>query len=125
MERNLLKSVSLAWLVLALLVAPVRVLASPDQSGCAMSDAHQLDSAGHHHTQSSNVDPGAGHCPQCVQPGCGDAGCHDPGCCVFHLTPGLTGGPLLFRIAVPDAYTASAAEKRASLPLSPPFRPPV
>ncbi|MGD8842675.1 MAG: hypothetical protein PVJ83_04290 [Gammaproteobacteria bacterium] len=125
MEHTLLKTVSLAWLVLALLVAPLRALASPDHSGCPMSDNRQHVSDQHHHALAGDTDPGTVHCPQCAQTGCKVGVCHHPGCCVLHLTPGPIASTLVFRVAAPDTFMAPAGEKRASLPPSPPYRPPV
>ena len=121
----MLKTVSLTWLVIALLIAPLRALAAPDPGGCPMSDSAQPVAGQHHHALADTTDADPGHCPRCAQPGCEDGACHDSGCCSLHLNLGLTGGTPVLRVQAPDVFLTMPREKQSSLPPSPPYRPPV
>jgi hypothetical protein len=128
--RTLLNNFSTAWLLLALIVAPLQAMSAPFAAGghddCPMMASgqhaaagmpHQMDHAGGGHDQSD--------CPRCSDHGCDGGQCKDSGCGTAQLQP--SAGPVVLQLErqpladpVPGYRTHFI-----SLPPSPLYRPPV
>lgn len=129
--RGLINKLAKIWLVLALAVAPLQVLASPPVSGdhafCAMH-GDQRDSAAmqmqHRHHQHTG-DQGAPHCPQCGGHNCDDGTCPGLDCCPVHAQLSMVSAMPAFGLQAVMATYADLDQKRESLPPSPLYRPPV
>jgi len=124
--HSLLKKLSIAWLVLALIVAPLQAMASPfvssSKDNCPVH-AGQPGTNGVHHQLAA--DPASPHCPQCADHGCNDGSCDDAGCCSLHIPLSVTGTALIIGIRSVLAVYPERNEKSDSLPPSPLYRPPV
>lgn len=127
----IVKKLSTAWLILALIVAPLQATAAPvapesASHPCPMAAASAPDT---HAVHSQDIQHHSGHtkapCADCQDHACGDGQCDDNSCCVFHLSLSLLSLPT---IALPDPAGTPGPDGTASLvsrPPSPHFRPPV
>jgi len=128
--RTLLNNLSTAWLLLALIVAPLQAMAAPFTAGghddCPMTQSGQHAAGGMHH-QMHHVGGGHGQtdCPQCSDNGCDGGQCKDSGCCTLYPQPST--GPVVLHIErQPVANPVHGYRTRfISLPPSPLYRPPV
>jgi hypothetical protein len=132
--RNLLNNLSTAWLLLALIVAPLQAMAAPFAGGghddCPMKKSGKHAVAGMHHGMHHQMDDaGSGHgqgdCPKCSDNGCNGDQCKDSGCGTAQLQP--SAGPVVLQLErqpVTDLVPGYRTHF-ISLPPSPLYRPPV
>jgi len=123
--RRLINKLPIAWLVLALMVAPLQAMALPvamvANDDCTMMQAHQQHSPAMH--------PIDGHaktqCGQCTNPCCDNGQCTESSCTSAHYLLSIPadslavyGNPLVS--VHPDYH-----ESTSSHAPNPPYRPPV
>ncbi len=127
--RHLLNKLSIAWLVLALIVAPLQAAAAPfvkSSKGDCASHSGQTGATGMHHQLAQDLEgAGSPHCPQCGDHGCKDGKCDDAGCCSVHIPLSVAATPLTIGIQPVPAVYPEHSEKSKSLPPSLLYRPPV
>lgn len=127
----LLNRLSTAWLVLALIVAPIQAMALPAAllpgNGCPMMfDDQPSPNTVHKPGTHTAADQGAPHCPHCVDVdhGCDD-GCAGNGCFSVHLQLSLPGSLLVFAGEPALGAYRDCNDSPASLTPPPLLRPPV
>lgn len=128
--RRLLNKLSTAWLVLALIVAPLQAAASPlapgDRDDCPMTKAASHAAHAMHQQMdhmSSSHDMAA--CPACSDTHCNDGQCQAGGCCVPHLQPGIHATAPAVRVSTTIPLPADIHTTFSSQPPAPLYRPPV
>lgn len=128
--RRFIHRLSTAWLVLALITAPLPALAAPlapgNQDGCPMSHAAMQDTAGTHHPiDHAGTDHDTPACPQCAGNSCDHGACEGAGCSTLHLQLSVNTGTFVTgRQPAAGRYPGYIAHF-ASLPSTPLYRPPV
>jgi hypothetical protein len=142
---KLLNKLSTAWLILALLIAPLQGLAAP--LAAAVTDAcPMMRDSGHGdatHAQMSHGNSGHGahtmhqqmsqgssgqhssSCPDCADSQCDDGQCRAGGCCTPHLQPGIHALIPANRTPAPDVLHPANSTVFTSLPPAAHYRPPV
>lgn len=131
--RSLTHTLSTAWLILALVVAPLQALAGPVAPGDRYGDCpmqHQASDAHggmqHHHMAAPAAGDHIPHgCPKCSGHDCGSGPCSGTGCCMSTVQVCVIGAALASpavagRVDCPDGTLALN-----SIPPSRHYRPPV
>ena len=127
--RRLLNKLPIAWLILALIVAPVQAAAAPfvnsSEGSCPSRDGHAGTTVMHHQLAQDIEEPASQHCPQCADHGCNDGMCDDASCCASHIPPSVAVTALTIGIQPVLAVYTEHSETSDSLPPTPLYRPPV
>lgn len=128
--RALMNKLSTAWLVLALIVAPLQAVASPlaDSGRDHCPTMHDNMHAAHAmHQQMSHEKSGQDmpSCPDCSASPCNNGQCHATGCCVPHLLPGMHTMALAVGIHISAILHPASTRVFDSLPPTALYRPPV
>jgi hypothetical protein len=128
--RLLLNRLSTAWLVLALIVAPIQATALPVVSltgnDCPMmQDNQQSVHAAHDMSSHASADDAAPQCPDCLDRGCDDGHCAGNSCFSVHMQLSLPVSLLVFSDGPGLDPQPDYIDRPSSLTPPPLLRPPV
>lgn len=127
--HTLLNKLSHAWLILAIVTAPLQALAFPvsvdSLPDCDMHVTAQSDKHAHHQVAvNAAADPAAPHCAACSDQGCDSGGCSDHTCFTSQAQQSLFGLESSLTANIGNILLPAPDRTLTSLTLSPLDRPP-